>query len=235
MCFKCKKPKHFELDYLIYLKKLLKNARKKRKLTFKKVNLATYGKEDIDFGNNEEKEKEALLCLIALDDDKNEVYDSNLSYSSKDDEIENLYNELYDSFIKENKDLKSKIANQLLLDKINQLEKENYDLNVLAEKLLTESKCCYECETYKAKNNKLLEALQSFTNSKNKLNDMLNNQHNFYKKYGLGFGKRKKNNKPSNRSYGSKTKKHFGYINVFIVIKEDIILKIGSIGMKLMF
>ena len=42
---------------------------------------------------------------------------------------------------------------------------------------------------------------------------MLNNQQNFLNKSGLGFKKRKKNKKPNKKSYGSKNKKHFDYIN----------------------
>ena len=39
-------------------------------------------------------------------DEINEVYDSNLSYFSDDDEIDDLYNELYDSLTKAKKELK---------------------------------------------------------------------------------------------------------------------------------
>ena len=47
---------------------------------------------------------------MAFDDYKNEIYDSNLSCSSEDDEIDFLNNELYKSPVKEKKDLKSKLA-----------------------------------------------------------------------------------------------------------------------------
>ena len=43
---------------------------------------------------------------MAFDNEIDKVYDSNLSCSSDDDEIDDLYNELYDSQIKAKKDLK---------------------------------------------------------------------------------------------------------------------------------
>ena len=54
----------------------------------------------MDFKGGKEKEEEALLCLIALDDDIDGVYDSNMSCFSDDDETNDLYNELHDSLVK---------------------------------------------------------------------------------------------------------------------------------------
>ena len=79
--------------------------------------------------------------------------------------------------------MKNKHAeNALSHEKVKQLEKENHDLNVLVEKLFSKNKNCHECESYKAKNDQLSKALQSFTNSKKRLNDTLNNQQNFLEK-----------------------------------------------------
>ena len=78
----------------------MENEKRKIKLTFKKENLATWGEEGIYYSDDEEKEEEALLCLMGLDDEIDEIYYSNLSCSSDDDEIVNLYNELYDSLVK---------------------------------------------------------------------------------------------------------------------------------------
>ena len=89
---------------------------------------------------------------MTLDNDINEVYCSNLSYFSDDDDIDNLYHELYDSLVKVKKDLKLKIAkNDVLFEKIILPEKENHDLNVLVEQLLSQNKVCFECEIYEAK------------------------------------------------------------------------------------
>ena len=46
---------------------------------------------------------------------------------------------------------------------------------MLAKRLLTRNKSYFECESFKAKNDELSRALQSFTKSKNMLNDMLDN------------------------------------------------------------
>ena len=62
---------------------------------------------------------------------------------------------------------------------------------MLVEKLLSQNKVFVECEILKAKNHKLSKALQNFTNSKNKVNDMLENKHNFQNRKGLGFGIKK--------------------------------------------
>ena len=81
---------------------------------FNKANLATQGKEDIDFRDDEEKEEESHPYLMALNDEIGEIYDSNLSYSSDYDEIDDLYNELNDSLVKANKDFKKIILLKML-------------------------------------------------------------------------------------------------------------------------
>ena len=47
----------------------------------------------MDSKNEEEYEEEAILYLMALDDDVNEEYDYNSSCSSDEDEINDLFNE----------------------------------------------------------------------------------------------------------------------------------------------
>ena len=67
---------------------------------------------------------------MALDDEITEVFDSNLSCSSdddNDDDIDDVYHELYDSLVRTKKELKLKIVeNESLLKKIKSLEKENH-------------------------------------------------------------------------------------------------------------
>ena len=58
-----------------YLRKLLENEKKKRKLTFKRANLATWGEDEVDSNDEEEKDEKALLCLMSLDQDPSEVFD----------------------------------------------------------------------------------------------------------------------------------------------------------------
>ena len=61
-------------------------------------------------------------------------FNSNLSCSSNDDEMDDLYNELYDSLVKAKKDLKNKLVeNSLLHERIKLLEKENNGWNTLVE------------------------------------------------------------------------------------------------------
>ena len=104
---------------MVYLRKLLENEKRKRKLTFKNANLVTWGEDEVDSDDKEEKDKEALLCLMAFDDEANEVFDSNLSCSSDDDDdMDDLYHELYNSLVKAKRELKLKIVeNESLLEK----------------------------------------------------------------------------------------------------------------------
>ena len=86
---------------------MLENEKKKRNLTFKRANLATWGKEEVNFDNKEEKDEEAVFCLMALDQVSSEVFDSNLLTSSDDEnDIDDLYHEFYDSLVTVKKDLK---------------------------------------------------------------------------------------------------------------------------------
>ena len=169
------------MDCPVYLQKLLKNEKRKRKLTFKKENLATRVEDEVDSDGEEQKDKEALLCLVALDDDIIEVFNSNLSYFSDDDddddddEINDLYHELYDSLVRVKKNLRLKIAKSLI-KKIKSLEKENYDLNLLIEQPLSQSKSCVERKILKDKNLQLTKSFQNFINNKNKLELMVENQ-----------------------------------------------------------
>ena len=112
---------------------MLEKGKRKRKLTFKKANLASDDEVDSRDDKEKEKDKEALLCLMALNDEINEVHDSSLSYSSDDDnDIDDLYHELYDSLVIAKKYLKLKVAkNELLIEKLKSCEKENYNLNCL--------------------------------------------------------------------------------------------------------
>ena len=99
----------------------MENEKNKRKLTFNKANLVTWVKDEVDFGDEEEKDEESLFCLMALDDKINEVFDPNLSCSSDDDvdEIDDLSHKLYDSLVRAKNDLKLKITkNELLIKKI---------------------------------------------------------------------------------------------------------------------
>ena len=62
---------------------------------------------------------------MVFDNDMDKVYDSNLSCSNDDEDIGDLYNELYDSLIRTKKYLKSRITkNEVFIDKIKQFEKK---------------------------------------------------------------------------------------------------------------
>ena len=93
---------------------------KKRKLTFKRGNLVTWGWDEADSGDEEEKDEEALLCLTALDYEANEVFDLKFSCFNDDyDDVDDLYHELYDSLVRAKKELKTNIVeNDSLLQKL---------------------------------------------------------------------------------------------------------------------
>ena len=104
-CFECKKLGHNKLNCLVYLGRMWENERKKKtKQLVKKAHLTTWGDEDIESGNEEEKEEETLLCLIALEDKNIEVCDSNLN-TLNDNGVDDLYTKLYDDLIKAKKNV----------------------------------------------------------------------------------------------------------------------------------
>ena len=172
---------------------------------------------------------------MALDDEIIKVFDSNPCCSSEDDDdIDDLYHELYDSLVRAKKELKLKIIkNESLVQKIKCLKKENHDLNLLLEQLLSQNTPCVECKILKDKNLELIKSFQNFTNSKNTLHAMLENQHNIQNKKGLGFNKRRYNKERSKGFYKIASKIILASSTI-VVIKEVIILGIIPIGMELM-
>ena len=90
----------------------MENEKRKRKFTFKKANLATWGEDEVDSDDEEKKDEEALPCLMAFDDEITEVFNSNLSCFSDDDDddVDDFYHKLYDSLVRAKKELKLKIV-----------------------------------------------------------------------------------------------------------------------------
>ena len=80
---------------------------------------------------------------------------------------------------------------------------------------MPQNKSCVECKILKDKNLELTKSLQNFTNSKNKLDVILENQHSFHNRKGLGFNKKGKNKKTLKGSYKITSKRHFGIINCY--------------------
>ena len=98
---------------------------------------------------------------MALEDEEIEVY--NYTFSSSDDNIDYVCNELHKSLLKFNKELDhANKKNESLINQVELIEKEINDLNILVEKLLSENKSYSQCETYKAlvKINELTKASQ---------------------------------------------------------------------------
>ena len=88
------------------------NKKRKRKLTFKKANLTTWGESEINSDDKEEKDKDALLCLMAFNDEANKECDNNFSCFNDDNDgdMDDLYHKLYDFFVRAKKELKTKIV-----------------------------------------------------------------------------------------------------------------------------
>ena len=103
----------------------------------------------------------------------------------------------------------------MLSEKLKSCEKENHNLNLLVGQLLTQNKSYAECKILKDKNLELTKSLQNFTNKKNNLSFMLENQQSLHSKKGLSFVKRRNNKRRSKGSHKTITKKHFGLINCF--------------------
>ena len=86
---------------------------------------------------------------------------------------------------------------------------------------MTQNKPCAECKFLKDKNLELTKSLQGFTNSKNKLHMMLENQHNFHSKKGLDFKRKVKNKKNPKIFYRTNSKRHFAFINCYYCNQRD--------------
>ena len=70
----------------------------------------------MDFREDEEKEEETFICLKAWGDKEIKVYDQTL-FSSSDDDIDDLYNKLYELLLGAKKELKyANKKNESLLD-----------------------------------------------------------------------------------------------------------------------
>ena len=95
------------------------------------------------------------------------------------------------------------VKNKSLVEKIKSLEKD-HDLKLANWAIISQSKSYVECKILKDKNLELTTSLQNFTNNKNRIYIMLENQHCFHNKKELGFNKRRKNKKRSKGSYRKK-------------------------------
>ena len=95
------------------------------------------------------------------------------------------------------------------------MKRKNHDLNLLVKQLLTQNKPCAKCKILKDKNYKLTKSLQNFTNRKNKLDLILENQYDSHSKKGLGYVNGRNNKRKFKASLRTITKRHFGFINCF--------------------
>ena len=134
----------------------------------KKAHLATWDDKDIESINEEKKEEEAFIYLMTMECENIRVDDSD--YIASNDDIDDLYSEIYEYLIKDKKNvnLSKKIIATLEID-INGLQKENKLLKKRIESLDISSKVCQICETLKAKVEDLSKPLEKFTNGKNNL------------------------------------------------------------------
>ena len=94
ICFECKKPGHIEID----CPKLRKEKRSsKEKFEKYKKAFAAWGDSEDDSTDDEASDQEvANLCLVAKEDDTNEVQFESNSFNDLQDD----YNNLYEEFLK---------------------------------------------------------------------------------------------------------------------------------------
>ena len=120
-----------------------------------------------------------------------EVNDFDINTSNdENDDVDDLYNELYDDLIKVKKNvrLSKKIITTLKTD-VEVLQKENDLLKMKIERLDISSKVCQMCEAFKAKVDDLTKSLEKFTNGKKNLDTLLGNQILGPNKEGIGYEK----------------------------------------------
>ena len=185
-CYECKKQGHIKSDCPTYLKKLLESEKKRNKQPYKRAHLAAWGNDEDGSDCEESKDEEALLCLMAVN---NEVIDFHSAQSDNDNDIDDLYSELYDDLIKAKKsaNLSKKIISSLESNSEN-LQKENDDLLKEIQSLKSSlPKVCSNCEKLQSKIDDLNKTLEKFTNGKKNLETLIGSQRCTFNKEGLGF------------------------------------------------
>ena len=157
--------------------KLRKNSRKYKKSSqekFKKFkkSFAAWWESDIDTSDDESSDQEvANLCLVAKEDEVNEVPCKSSSF----DELQNVYNELYEESLKiisKNCILKKQIASFVI-----EIDESKRHVN----KLIIENDAC---------NEKILDltiCLEKFTQGQKSLNLLLGSQRCMYDRVGIGY------------------------------------------------
>lgn len=162
---------------------LLKHDKKEKK----KAMMAAWGS-DVESASSEDEEEVANICLMAIEDEPEEVFvSSNESFSQN--ELQNAFDELvleFQNICQKNKTLK-KVA-FILKNDITSLKSENI---VLKEKLETTLSNNYALNIEKRELKKNLEKLEltltKFTKGRDMLDKILASQQGVYDKAGLGY------------------------------------------------
>ena len=170
ICFECKKPGHMKVD-CPNLKK--ESRRDKRNIKFEKFKkaFAAWGESDVDTSDDESSDQEvANLCLVAQEDNKNEVHLESNSLNDLQDDYDDLYEESL-KLINKNCMLRKQIASlsieiETLKKHANELTSKNIELN---DTILDLTKC-----------------LEKFTKGQKNLDLLLGSQRCVYDRAGIG-------------------------------------------------
>ncbi|GAV79622.1 zf-CCHC domain-containing protein [Cephalotus follicularis] len=178
-CFECKKLGHFKSECL----SLKKKEQSKKK---KKAMIATWSDSDPSSSDEESDEEVANIAFMAIEEEEEDKV--NFSFDELQEAYENLFHE-YKNVCLKNKSLKKDAIS--MSKEIENLKNENSnfinEIEILNVSLKLSNNSKEENENLKLEIDALKKTFSKFSNSSNKLDNLLELQRCVFDKVGLGY------------------------------------------------
>ncbi|GAV90508.1 zf-CCHC domain-containing protein [Cephalotus follicularis] len=177
-CYECKKPGHFKND--------CPNLKKKEKIKKKRAFVATWDDSDLSSSEEESDGEVANIAFMAIEEEEED--EVNFSFDELQDAYENLFHE-YKNVCLKNKSLKK---NAISMSKeIENLKNENSyhknEIDILNVSLKLSNNSEEENKKLKLEIYALKKTFSKFSNSSDKLDNLLGLQRCVFDKAGLGY------------------------------------------------
>ncbi|GAV70655.1 LOW QUALITY PROTEIN: zf-CCHC domain-containing protein/UBN2 domain-containing protein, partial [Cephalotus follicularis] len=183
-CYECKKPGHFKNECL-NLKKKVQFKKKNEYFKKKKAMVATWSDSDSSSSEEESDEEVAHIAFMAIEDEEED--EVNFSFDELD-AYENLFHEYKDLCLKNNslkKDVISMSKEIEILKNENSYHKNEIDILNMSLKLSNDFE--EENKKLKLEIDALKKTFSKFSNSSDKLDNLLGLQRCVFDKVGLGY------------------------------------------------